>query len=294
MIKVGLLGGSGLVGQTYQKLVQKHPLFELVFMPRREELKDLSKAKECEFIFSALPNEVAREVDPLYAQAGFGVFSSASCFRMERDIPLIIPEINPEHFSLIETQKKNRGWKGFIVSKPNCTLQGMLLPLFPLHKKYGLKEVLVTYLQSRSGAGKDFRLDESILPFIEGEEEKSSRETHKILGDDKVAISAQCLRVPVSVGHMATISAKFHKKPSLDEIALLWEQSAGVRYFLDQNRPTHFQDLNGGMDVSIGRLRSCPLMDIKFISLSHNLIRGAAGGGIATLEQYLKTMEYAC
>ena len=214
MIKVGLLGSSGIVGQTYQNLLKNHPRFKLCFTPSRDELHQVSKAKGCRFIFSALPDDIAQSVDPLYAKEGFGVFSAASCHRMEKDIPLIIPEINPEAFSLIETQQKNRSWKGFIIAKPNCTLQGMVLPLFPLHAKYGLKEVLVTYLQSKSGAGKDFELNEAILPYITGEEEKSSRETCKILGDQHIIVSAQCFRVPVRVGHMATVSATAKRRSS--------------------------------------------------------------------------------
>ncbi len=291
MIKVGLLGGNGLVGQTYQQLIDKHRDFELFFIPSREDLGDLLKAKGCDLIFSALPSSAAKIYDPLYAQAGYPVFSSASCHRMEEDIPLIIPEINPEDFTWIERQQKSRGWKGFIVAKPNCTLQSMILPLFPLHKRFGLSGISVTYLQARSGAGKDFKLEDNILPFIEGEEEKSTMETHKILGDSSIRISSQCMRVPVPHGHLAAVSASFEEKPSLEEVKAIWDQYEPVSYLEEKDRPQPALDLGDGMVVSIGRLSDCPLMDIRFVSLSHNLIRGAAGGGLLTAEYWSKNVR---
>ena len=291
MIKVGLLGGNGLVGRTYHKLINEHRDFELCFRPSREHLGDVSKAKGCDLIFSALPSSVAQIYDPLYAQAGYPVFSSASCHRMEEDIPLIIPEINPEDFAWIERQQKNRGWKGFIVAKPNCTLQSMILPLFPLHKRFGLRGISVTYLQARSGAGKDFKLEDNILPFIEGEEEKSMMETHKILGDSSIQISSQCMRVPVPHGHLAVVSASFEERPSLEEVKTIWDQYEPVSYLEKEDRPQPALDLGDGMVVSIGRLSACPLMDIRFVSLSHNLIRGAAGGGLLTAEYWSKNVR---
>lgn len=291
MIKVGLLGGNGLVGQTYQQLIDKHRDFELCFIPSREDLGDVLKAKGCDLIFSALPSSVAQIYDPLYAQAGYPVFSSASCHRMREDIPLIIPEINPEDFAWIESQQKNRGWKGFIVAKPNCTLQSMILPLFPLHKRFGLSGISVTYLQARSGAGAAFKLEDNILPFIEGEEEKSTMETHKILGDSSIQISSQCMRVPVPHGHLAAVSASFKEKPSLEEVKAIWDQYEPVSYLEEEDRPQPALDLGDGMVVSIGRLSGCPLMDIRFVSLSHNLVRGAAGGGLLTAEYWSKNVR---
>ncbi|MCB1109614.1 MAG: aspartate-semialdehyde dehydrogenase [Chlamydiia bacterium] len=288
MVKVGLLGGSGVVGQTYQTLIENHPNFDLVFLPDREEIKNVDQATGCELIFSALPSAVAQEVDPLYAEAGFPVFSSASCHRMERDIPLIIPEINAHHFEWIFKQQERRGWKGFIVAKPNCTLQGMILPLFPLHERFGLQGISVTYLQARSGAGRGFTLEDNILPYIEGEEEKSVRETRKILGDEALAISVQSFRVPVPHGHVASVSAQFKKKPTLAEVRELWEAFAPIHYLEEENRPQPALDLQEGMQIAVGRLRSCPLMDIRFVSLSHNLVRGAAGGGILTADYWRK------
>ncbi len=288
MIKVGLLGGGGLVGQTYQTLIDKHRDFELCFIPSREELGDVSKARECDLIFSALSNSAAEIYDPLYAGAGYPVFSSASCHRMEEDIPLIISEINPEDFTWIARQQKSRGWKGFIVAKPNCTLHSMILPLFPLHKRFALSGISVTYLQARSGAGKGFKLEGNILPFIEGEEEKSTIETHKILGDSSIQISSQCMRVPVLHGHLAAVSARFEEKPSLEEVKTIWHQYEPVSYLEQEDRPQPALDLGDGMVVSIGRLSPCPLMDIRFVSLSHNLIRGAAGGGLLTAEYWSK------
>ena len=205
---------------------------------------------------------------------------------MEEDIPLIIPESNANHFDLIPKQQEKRGWRGFIVAKPNCTLQGMLLPLYPLHLKYQLEKISVTYLQARSGAGKAFELKENIYPYIEGEEEKSERETGKILDDASIRIAAQCFRVPVQDGHLASISAGFKKKPNLDEVRALWEAFSPLSYLEERCRPQPLLDLGSGMQVSIGRLRPCPLLDLRFVSLTHNLVRGAAGGGILTAEYW--------
>ncbi|MEM8727647.1 MAG: aspartate-semialdehyde dehydrogenase [Chlamydiota bacterium] len=290
-LKVGLLGKRGLVGQTYERLLKDHPYFELIFAPSREELGDIEKGKGCDLIFSALLNEAAKRYDPLYAGLGIPVFASAPFHRLKKEVPLIIPEINGA---------KLKGWKGSIIAKPNCTLQSMLLPLYPLHRKFGLKKVFVTHLQSTSGAGSRFILSDNIIPFIEGEEEKSENESLKILDDRSIKISTHCLRVPVVRGHLACISASFGKKPDFEEIRDCWDCFKGLRlpsspekmfvYFEQKDRPQPELDLNigQGMAVALGRLRACPLFDIRFIALSHNLVRGAAGGGLLTAELYAK------
>lgn len=290
-LKVGLLGKKGLVGQTYEKLLKNHPCFELVFAPLREELKNIEKGEVCDLIFSALPSEGGKTYDPLYADLGIPVFSSASFHRLKEDVPLIIPEINGA---------KLKGWKGGIIAKPNCTLQSMLLPLYPLHQRFGLKEISVTNLQSTSGAGSHFTLSDNVIPFIEGEEEKSENESLKILENPLIRISTHCTRVPVLHGHLACISASFKKKPTLREVRDCWDHFEGLHlhsspekmfvYFEEKDRPQPDLDVNvgKGMAIALGRLRACSLFDIRFIALSHNLIRGAAGGGILTAELYAK------
>jgi len=183
-IPVGILGASGLVGKQYALLLQNHPRFELVFQSSRKTIEDFEKAKECQLIFSALPSSIAQSIEPEYAKRGIPVFSTASCHRLEEDVPLIIPEINPDHLEMIGVQQKNRGWdRGFIVSKPNCTLQSYLLPLYPLHKRFKLERLSVTNLQAISGAGAGYELNNNVIPFIPDEEEKSETEPLKILGE---------------------------------------------------------------------------------------------------------------
>ena len=290
-LKVGLLGRGGLVGQIYQQLLKNHPLFELTFAPQKEEMGQIEKGRDCALIFSALPNEVAQVYDPLYAQERIPVFSSASCHRLEKEVPLIIPEING---SIL------KGWKGTLIAKPNCTLQSFLLPLYPLHKRFGLQNVSVTHLQSVSGAGRGFSLKGNIIPYIAGEEEKTEKETLKILGHPPVGISVHCNRVPVLEGHLSCISASFNKKPTLEDVLNCWEAFQGVSlpsspekvliYLKQNDRPQPQLDayLGKGMSVALGRLRPCSLFDIRFVALSHNLIRGAAGGGLLTAELYVR------
>ncbi|MCP5506542.1 MAG: aspartate-semialdehyde dehydrogenase [Chlamydiales bacterium] len=288
-LRVGLLGSTGLVGQSYVKLLKGHPYFELSFIPMRDECAQVEKAKGCALIFSALPNEVAETVEPLYVQAGFPLFSSASCHRLKEGVSLIIPEINGEIL---------KHWKGGMIAKPNCTLQSMLLPLYPLHLQFRLKSVAVTNLQSMSGAGKDFTLGQNVIPYIEGEEEKSEQESLKILGAPTLPMSIHCTRVPVVHGHLACISASFETKPTLEEVRKCWEAFPRLdlpsspekvfRYREENDRPQPLKDVEEGMTITLGRLRSCPLFDIRFTALSHNLMRGAAGGGLLTAEYFAK------
>jgi len=328
-IPVGILGATGAVGQTYVKLLESHPFFEIALLSAstrwegssyREALQGrfresfaeetlerrLQPMQALPIIFSALGNEDAEKVEEGFAAQGSAVFSHASIHRTASDIPMIIPEINPGHFSLIAVQQKNRQWnRGFIVVKPNCTLQSFLLPLFPLHQAFGLKQALVTTMQSTSGAGGSFELERNIIPHIKGEEEKSESEPLKILGKihegkvvpaTEIVFSSHCNRVPVCHGHLACVSASFEKPLDEESIRSIWDSFSGLslpsspkkplHYFEDCDRPQPLLDgyLEGGMSIAIGRLRKCSIFDVRFTGLSHNLIRGAAGGSILCAE----------
>lgn len=344
-ICVGILGATGLVGQTYANLLDNHPFFKVVFLAasdrfvgyfykealfgrqkyslsdsilehKMESMTSVKRAATCcRLVFSALQSDVASKYEPLFAQAGMGVFSHAAYHRQMSDIPLIIPEINPDHLFLIPIQQKKRGWdKGFILAKPNCSLQSYLLPLYPLHRLFKLKKALVTMLQSVSGGGSHCRLDNNIVPYIEGEELKSEGEPLKILGRiqgnqiklaKQIRFSVHCNRVPVQEGHLACIAAEFQKKPSLDEMIDAWNTFTALPqklnlpfapkhptiYIPERDRPQPQFDLKEGMSVIVGRLRDCPVLGMRFTALSHNLIRGAAGGMIL-LAELCEKLEY--
>ena len=298
-LKVGILGRGGLVGRCLEARLKKHPYFE-----HEEELS------RCTVLFSALPSSIAKKKDAAYADQGFKVFSLSDAHRLEPDVPLILPEINENHWDLIPLQQKKRGFnKGFIVAKPNCTLHSFLLPLFPLHKQFQLKKLMVTTLQSESGAGKHFSLEKNVLPYIEGEEEKSRNEPFKILGKitetgiqnaPLFSLSIHCNRVPVSVGHLACIDCSFEKKPSFEDIFKLWSNFPSLKlpsspdplffYMEQKDRPQPQLDagVDQGMRVSLGRLRPSFVLDFSFTSLSNNLERGAAGGVLLLAEQAFK------
>jgi aspartate-semialdehyde dehydrogenase len=282
-------------------------------------------AKKCVFVFSALDmdKQQARELENAYAAMGIPVVSNASAHRGTDDVPMLIPEINHEHIAIISSQKSKRGWqKGFIAVKPNCSLQSYMTPVFALLQAgYAIKRMIITTMQAVSGAGypgvPSLDMIDNIVPFIGGEEEKSEVEPHKILGkiaeglivnDESIRISAHCNRVPVVDGHTACVSLEFgDKKPELEEIRRIWRDfkalpqqlnlpSAPVQpiiYREEPNRPQPRKDRDAdkGMAVSIGRLRKCNVFDIRFVGLSHNTVRGAAGGGILNAE-LLKAKGY--
>lgn len=345
-IKVGILGATGMVGRTYISLLQDHPWFEVGYVAASERSagKKYAKAvegrwhlkkpipasvkslfvhnvaaideakKHCSFVFSALDSETAKEFEEKYAAAGLPVISNASAHRRTKDVPMIIPEINPEHADIIKVQQKNRKWKrGFIAVKPNCSLQSYMAPLFALHRNFRVKHVIVTTMQAISGGGHSgfstIDIEDNVIPFIRGEEEKSEREPLKIFGkisgseivySNEPVISAHCNRVPVMDGHMACISVKFEKKPTEKQIIEAWKNFRGVPqqlhlpsapkqpiiYEPQEDRPqTRYDRDNGhGMAVTVGRLRECNILDYRFVGLSHNMIRGAAGGSILTAE----------
>ena len=350
-IPVGILGATGMVGQQYIRLLENHPWFEVAYvaaspqsagkkykdalrsgwivageLPARvggmtvEDVSDVAKAaKTCAFVFSAFEipeKDLIRKYEEDYAAAGVPVFSNASAHRATSDVPMIIAEINPHHLDIIPIQQKQRGWKkGFIVVKPNCSLQSYLTPIFALQKGgYPVERMIITTLQATSGAGypgvASLDMVDNVVPYIGGEEEKSEQEPLKILGEAKggkfvpykgLAISAHCNRVPVSDGHLACVNVLFgKKKPAREKILDIWKKFRAEPQRLDlpfapkqpiiyrdeQNRPQPKRDRDSdkGMAVTVGRLRPDAIFDFKFAALSHNTIRGAAGGGILNAE----------
>jgi len=343
-LRVGILGATGMVGQQYVQLLQGHPFFDVAYVAASQEsagkwygealqskglstdaiakpllslkvhgIDEIRKAGElCDFLFSAVSTDVASRYERLYAPA-LPVVSNASSHRMDEDVPCLIPEVNPEHLELIAFQKQQRGWKGFIVAKPNCSLQSYLIPLYPLHRAFGLRKIILTTMQAMSGAGypgiSSLDMLDNLIPYIGGEEEKSEREPLKILGEvckgkiqlaTGISISAHCNRVPVLDGHTACVSVSFLDKPTKEEILEVWRNFRGapqelclpsaprepILYREEDNRPQPRLDRNAanGMAVTVGRLRECNVFDFRFVALSHNTLRGAASGGILNAE----------
>ena len=345
---VAVIGATGMVGQRFCLLLENHPWFHVKALaaspssagkkyrdavagrwamtsPIPEKFadmivldaeKDIDKiAGMVDFVFCAvnMKKEEIRALEEKYAKAEIPVISNNSAHRGTPDVPMIIPEINPDHAKIIDAQKKRLGTKrGFIAVKSNCSLQSYVPALHPL-MKYCVSKVAVTTYQAISGAGKTFdRMPEildNVIPYIGGEEEKSEREPLKIWGHiegDKIVdatapkITAQCLRVPVSDGHTAAVFVSFDKKPSKEEILKAWAEFSGVpqelqlpsapkqflHYFEEDNRPQAKLDrmLENGMAVSLGRLREDIVFDYKFVCLSHNTLRGAAGGAVLMAE----------
>lgn len=289
-----------------------------------EEVEDIKKIKnKCDFVFSAFEisdkNKI-KEIEEKYAEAGIPVVSNASANRWTDDVPMLVPEINDSHTDIIKIQQKNHGWdKGFIAVKPNCSLQSYLTPIYALNKAgFPVKRIFITTLQAVSGAGypgvPSLDMIDNVVPFIGGEEEKTENEPLKILGEIKnkkienykdLKISAQCTRVPVSDGHLACVNIEFkNKKPTKEEIIKIWNDFKSVPqklnlpfapiqpiiYNNEDNRPQPKKDRDNdkAMAVTVGRLRDCNIFDYKFIALSHNTVRGAAGGGILNAELLVK------
>lgn len=345
---VGVIGGTGMVGQRFVSLLEGHPWFQLTTVaasarsagktyeeavgarwamdcPMPESVKGLivlnaetdkeQIAKQVDFVFSAvdMKKEEIQALEESYAKLECPVVSNNSAHRWTADVPMVIPEINPDHLDVIPAQRKRLGTeKGFIAVKSNCSIQGYAPALHPL-RSFGIEQVLVCTYQAISGAGKTFEtwpeMIDNIIPYIGGEEEKSEREPLKLWGTVRngvietatsPAITAQCLRVPVSDGHTAAVFVRFEKKPTMDEIKDIWNQYQGraqelnlpsapkqfLRYFDEPDRPQARldRDLEGGMAVTLGRLRPDSQYDYKFIGLAHNTLRGAAGGGVLLAE----------
>ena len=346
--KVGIIGATGMVGQRFATLLDGHPWFQVVALaasprsagetyeaavgnrwamttPMPETMKDMVMldaqadiekiAGMVDFVFCAvdMKKDEIRALEEAYAKAECPVVSNNSAHRFTPDVPMVIPEVNPEHLDIIASQRKRLGTKkGFIAVKSNCSIQSYVPALSPL-RKYGIKQVLACTYQAISGAGKTFQtwpeMVDNVIPFIGGEEEKSEKEPLKVWGKvegDQIVstetplITTQCLRVPVSDGHTAAVFVSFDQKPSKEEILNAWKEFAGVpqelelphapkqfiHYFEEDNRPQAKVDRNleGGMAVSVGRLREDTLFDYKFVCLSHNTLRGAAGGAVLLAE----------
>jgi aspartate-semialdehyde dehydrogenase len=284
-----------------------------------------AKAGDCAFVFSALDlgKDEIRALEEAYAGAGIPVVSNNSAHRLTADVPMLITEVNPQHTDIIPIQRKNRGWdKGFILVKPNCSIQSFMIPIFALLKAgYEIPRLMVTTLQAVSGAGypgvPSLDIIDNIVPYIGGEEEKSEHEPLKILGTIRGSgiestvspkISAFCNRVPVADGHTACVSLEFGaKKPSIDEVKRIWaaftalpqeldlpmapKQPIIIREEADRPQPRKDRDADKAMAVSVGRIRPCKVLDLRFVGLSHNTVRGAAGGGILNAE-LLKVQGY--
>ena len=346
-LRVGILGGTGMVGQRFIALLENHPWFEVTTIaasPRSEGLtyeeavagrwkmdtpipeavkgirimnvNEVEKvASTVDFVFSAvdMTKEEIQAIEEAYAKTETPVVSNNSAHRWTPDVPMVIPEINPEHFEVIEHQKKRLGTeRGFIAVKPNCSIQSYV-PALNAWKEFEPYECVITTYQAISGAGKDFKawpeMVENIIPYIGGEEEKSEQEPLRIWGKieggvivkaEEPKITCQCLRVPVLNGHTAAAFVKFRNKPTKEQLIEKLEnykgfpQEAGlpmapeqfIKYFEEDNRPQVKADVDRdkGMGISIGRIREDSIYDYKFVGLSHNTIRGAAGGAILCAE----------
>jgi aspartate-semialdehyde dehydrogenase len=271
---------------------------------------------DCELVFSALPTEQAGPVEEAFAAAGYGVFSNASPHRQDPDVPLLIPEVNPDHLGLLETQRARRSWqRGFIVTNPNCTAVMLTMALAPIYAAFGLRSVLVSTMQGLSGAGYPGvpSLDalDNVIPFIGGEEDKVVVEPRKMLGKLRngaiefagFAISAHCNRVPAREGHLETVSIALERPATPEQIIQAWQEwrpipqqlnlptapqpAIVVRSERDRPQTRLDRDAGRGMAVSVGRVRPCEVLDIKFVILGHNTIRGAAGASVLNAELML-------
>jgi aspartate-semialdehyde dehydrogenase len=336
-IEVGILGATGMVGQHFIRFLQGHPWFSLTWLGASDrsagkKYKDATTwhlaggtpdpvadlaVEECKpgnaprLVFSAMDASVATEIERAFAQAGHVVVSNSRNHRMESDVPLLVPEINPDHLKLVPRQQRARGWKGQIVTNPNCSTIVLTMGLGPL-KQFGITRIVATTLQAISGAGypgvPSMDITGNVIPFIGGEEEKMEQETQKILGDfagDRVEplaakVSAHCNRVPVVDGHTVTVSVEFSGKPREADVRHAFETFASVPqerhlpsapprpviYMTEANRPQPRKDAERerGMAAFVGRLRACPVLDYKFVAMGHNTIRGAAGAAVLNAE----------
>ena len=349
--RIGIVGATGMVGQRFLTLLENHPYFDVTVLaassrsagktyieavgerwkmstPIPEEYKnmiimDAQKIDEIaplvDFVFCAvdMKKDEIKALEEAYAKAEIPVVSNNSANRFTPDVPMVIPEVNPEHLEIIEAQRKRLGTKrGFIAVKPNCSIQSYVPALTPL-LKYEPYEIVATTYQAISGAGKTFaeweEMIDNIIPYIGGEEEKSEQEPLKVWGNiengeivkaKSPVITTQCIRVPVTDGHTAAVFVKFRNKPTKEEILSAWANFKGepqelelphapaqfITYFEEDNRPQAKldRDIYGGMGVTVGRLREDHVYDYKFVGLSHNTLRGAAGGAVLIAELLYK------
>lgn len=338
-IPVGVLGATGAVGQKFVTLLENHPWFELTelaasdrsagksyeeatawrqYKPIPASLKDRTvkpcePALDCRVVFSGLDSSVAGEVEENFARAGYVVLSNSKNHRMDDDVPLLVPEVNPEHLALIKHQRERRGWSGAIITNPNCSTIGLVMALSPIHRAFGVKRLIVVTMQALSGAGypghSAIDMLANVIPYIGGgEEEKVETEPLKIMGSVEgtgirfadFAISAHTNRVAVEDGHMECVSVELGNKAKPSEVAGVLARfrslpqelklpSAPERPVIvtderDRPQPRFDREAGNGMSAVVGRIRECPVFDVRFVVLSHNTIRGAAGAAILNAE----------
>jgi aspartate-semialdehyde dehydrogenase len=342
--KVAILGATGAVGQRFIQLLQGHPWFQIEVLAASErsagkkyrdacpwlmetelpteiaempvvnaDVESVEQAGKIDIVFSSLPGDLAGSVETQFG-ALYPIFSKASAHRMDKDVPLLVPEINPEHIEMVKIQQKLRGWKGFITTDPNCSTIQLAITLKPL-MQFGLKQVMVSTMQAVSGAGypgvASLDILDNVIPFISGEEEKMEIEALKILGkynghsvqNADFQLSASCNRVNVIDGHLESVFIKLEQNPTINEIEEAFTKFQGepqslklpsapvnpivVRHEKNRPQPRFDRDTGNGMSVVVGRIRADPIMTFKYTCLGHNTLRGAAGGGILSAELYV-------
>ncbi len=338
--KIGILGATGMVGQRFIQLLERHPWFEIAWLAASDrssgkrygdavrwkldtalpsaiaamQVSPAEPENAPPIIFAALDSDVAREMEPRFAAAGCAVISNSSAFRMQPDVPLVIPEVNPDHLRLIEDQSWRRQSGGYIVTNPNCSAIGLVMALKPLEDRFGIDSVFVTTMQAVSGAGypgvPSLDILGNVVPFIRNEEEKLEEETGKLLGrlvgnhieHLPARVSASCNRVGVEDGHTESVSVKLRTPATREQMLRAWHDFAPlqgqqlptapeqpVEFVTAEDRPQPRLDRmrGNGMTATVGRLRPCSLLDWKFTVLSHNTIRGAAGAAVLNAELLL-------
>ncbi|HUJ94198.1 MAG TPA: aspartate-semialdehyde dehydrogenase [Terriglobales bacterium] len=344
-IPIGILGATGIVGQRFLQMLEHHPWFEVAWLaasdrsegrpyaeaarwrlktaiPARVAAMKVSPANPegaPKVIFAALDAVIAAELEPRFAEAGCAVISNSSALRMQKDVPLVIPEVNPDHIKMLECQRWRKNSGGYVVTNPNCSAIGLVLALAPLERQFGLQTVMAVTMQAVSGAGypgvASLDILGNVIPYISKEEEKMEEETRKLLGrlngsgvvPGAFAMSAQCNRVAVEDGHTESVSVKLKKTARPEEIIAAWNEFRSVPQELqlpsapeqpvqyvsanDRPQPRFDADCGKGMTTSVGRLRPCGVLDWKFTVLSHNTIRGAAGAALLNAE-LLKAQGY--
>jgi aspartate-semialdehyde dehydrogenase len=333
--RIGILGATGTVGQRFIQLLENHPQFEITALAASDRsagkpfaeacawklagampenvkqimVEPIAPPLDCEIVFSSLPSSVARETEEAFARAGYAVISNSSSYRMDEDVPLLIPEINAEHLDLIEIQRQKRGFgKGFIVTNPNCAVVSFAPPLAALHRRFGVESVIVTTLQAISGAGypgvPSLDITDNVVPYIAGEEPKVETETQKILGryiggaieKADFTVSAQCFRVHVIDGHTASVRVNLKQTTTLEDVIEAIQSFPTLNLhssppkFMDfcdepsRPQPRLDRDAGNGMTITVGRLFPDNVFDYRFVALSHNTVRGAAGSAILNAE----------
>ncbi len=340
-MKVGVIGATGIVGQRFVHLLEEHPFFELtelVASSRSEgkkysnavnhlvkpipekfanmEVKTYDQDLDCDLVFSALPSGAAKKIEGDLAERGFVVASNASYHRMDEDVPLVIPEVNPEHLDLIDIQRDNRDTDGYIVTNPNCSTIQLAIALKPLHERYTVEGINVVTMQAVSGSGypgvASLDITDNILPYIGGEEEKLKEEPLKLFGDvnnrkideEDIKVSASCNRVNVVDSHLENVSVSLEEEVGLKELKNTMSEFKGLPQELnlptapsdpivvmeepDRPQPRLDRNKENSMATVVGRIREDPIMDFKFLVLGHNTIRGAAGASVLNAELLYK------